>query len=269
MMLVGAMGLVSQLQVTAYVERRERGRSPVAHEAAEEQPPRHNAFGLVSGNPYLLFIGIMLMLFYLVDATGEYILGSIITDRATELVASGRSGGLAVEELIGTFYSRYFALINLASLLLQLFLVSRLVKYLGVGTSICILPALSVLAYGLIAFVPNLWLTLGAKVGEKSTDYSLNNTVRNMLFLPCTREEKYSAKQVIDSLFVRLGDVGSAALVFIGTTMLGLTSTGFAQVNILLAGAGLTVALLVGRIYSRLTSHPIKARAPSERPAWS
>ena len=40
-----------------------------------------------------------------------------------------------------------------------------------------------------------------------------------MLFLPCTYEEKFSAKQAIDSFFVRMGDVLSAVLVFVGTTM--------------------------------------------------
>jgi len=73
---------------------------------------------------------------------------------------------------------------------------------------------------------------LSAKVAENSVDYSLNNTVRNMLFLPCTREQKYSAKQVIDSFFVRLGDVFSAILVFVGTTWLTLGPRGFTIANI-------------------------------------
>ena len=68
-----------------------------------------------------------------------------------------------------------------------------------------------------------------------------------MLFLPCTREEKYSAKQVIDSLFVRLGDVTSALVVFVGTTIAGLSAFGFARLNILLAVTGLMLAVLVGR----------------------
>jgi ATP:ADP antiporter, AAA family len=260
MMLVGAVGLVLQLQITAYIDRRERGReanrSAKEPGAAHEEPAAsgHSAFALVFGNRYLLFIGIMLMLFYCVDATGEYILGSIVTDRATETVQSGRAGGLAVEQLIGQFYSRYFGLINITSLLLQLFLVSRIVKYLGVGRAIAIQPALSVLAYTVIGFLPVLGFVLASKVSEKATDYSLNNTVRNMLFLPCTREEKYSAKQVIDSLFVRLGDVSSAALVFIGTTIAGLGATGFARVNIMIALAGLATAALVGRGYQGLTT---------------
>jgi ATP:ADP antiporter, AAA family len=256
LLLVGAVVLVLQLGITAAVDRRERGRAAAERPAAraEEEPPSgHNAFALVFRNPYLLFIGLMLMVFYCVDATGEYILGSVVKAHATEAVASGHSGGLSVEAIIGLFYSRYFGLVNAGSLLLQLFIVSRAVKYFGVSTSVRIQPALSVLTYMVIAFVPSLWFILGAKVSEKATDYSLNNTVRNMLFLPCTREEKYSAKQAIDSLFVRMGDVSSAALVFIGTTVVGLGATGFATINILLAATGLCLAVLVGRRYRGLT----------------
>ncbi len=259
LMLVGAVGLLLQLQLTAYVDRREarRRRLQPAVKLESDQPlASHNAYALVFNNRYLLLIGVMLLVFYLVDATGEYILGSIVKERATEMVGAGQSDGLTVEALIARFYSRYFGLINVASLLIQLFLVSRLVKYLGVGTSVCILPALSMLSYSTMAFVPNLSFTLAGKVSEKSTDYSLNSTVRNMLFLPCTREEKYSAKQVIDSLFVRFGDVASASLVFVGTTVLGLTATGFATVNIALATVGLLVAFVVGRLYTRLSVGP-------------
>ena len=67
---------------------------------------------------------------------------------------------------------------------------------------------------------------------EKS---SLTLSVRNVLFLPLTREEKYNAKQAIDTFFVRLGDVLSAGLVFAGTTWLGLGMVGFAGVSLLLS----------------------------------
>ena len=52
-----------------------------------------------------------------------------------------------------------------------------------------------------------------------------------MLFLPCTYEQKFSAKQAIDSFFVRMGDVLSAALVFFGTNVIQLQPRQFAAVN--------------------------------------
>ena len=273
LLLVGALLLAAQLQVTNYIDRRASSQDgapkPPAKEAKAEEPAKPtNAFALVFRTPYLLLIAMMLLFNSTVDATGEYILGSIVSDAAQARVASGHAGGMTVEGVIASFYSLYFALINTTSLLLQLFVVSRIVKYLGVSNAVRILPALSFAAYNVLAFAPGLWMVLGAKVSEKGTDYSLSNTVRNMLFLPCSREEKYSAKQAIDSFFFRMGDVVSAALVFVGTT-LGLTASGFAKVNVLLAAAFLAFAVFVGRAYVGRTSapRPVVGGLPLPRPA--
>jgi AAA family ATP:ADP antiporter len=94
------------------------------------------------------------------------------------------------------------------------------------------------------------------KVLENSTDYSLNNTVRNMLFLPCSYEEKFSAKQAIDSFFVRMGDVLSALLVFTGTNVLQLQPQGFALLNGVLVIAWLLLAWRVGARYDAMTRRP-------------
>ena len=89
------------------------------------------------------------------------------------------------------------------------------------------------------------------KIAENATDYSIQNTVRNVLFLPTSRDEKYKAKQAIDSFFWRAGDVLSAALVFVGITMLELGTSGFARANLVLASVWLILALAVGREYAR------------------
>jgi AAA family ATP:ADP antiporter len=168
-------------------------------------------------------------------------------------VAAGQTGGLTEGEIIGDFYSKYFTAVNVLGLLLQLFVVSRVVKHIGVGWAVMILPALSLGAYGIIAIYPALMAVLGAKVAENSTDYSLNNTVRNMLFLPCTYEQKFSAKQAIDSFFVRMGDVLSALVVFVGTA-LALSSRGFAAVNAALVLIWLVLAWRIGREYEQLAA---------------
>jgi AAA family ATP:ADP antiporter len=84
-----------------------------------------------------------------------------------------------------------------------------------------------------------------------------------MLFLPCTYEEKFSAKQAIDSFFVRIGDVLSALLVFVGTTMLALHPRGFAVVNVLIVAVWLVLAWQVGKLYQQRTEAPKPAQAPA------
>jgi AAA family ATP:ADP antiporter len=107
--------------------------------------------------------------------------------------------------------------------------------------------------YAFMAFLPILAAIRWAKVAENATDYSLNNTARNVLFLPTTREQKYAAKQAIDSFFKVAGDVLSGLLVFVGG-MLAFAPRHFAMVNLALAGGWLVMALWVGRRYQRLAA---------------
>jgi AAA family ATP:ADP antiporter len=263
LLLVGAGLLVAQAALTNYVDTRETARAETQSvevgttpDAEEKQPASVGAFGMVFGTPYLLLLGFMLLCLNLVNTTGEYILGSVIEDVARESVAAGtaRAGGLTVEEFIGQFYSQFFSVVNVVSLLIQLFLVSRIIKYVGVRFGVMALPCIAMGAYNVLAFFPVLAAVRWAKTAENATDYSLNNTVRNMLFLPCTREQKYGAKQVIDSFFVRIGDVLSAALVFVGTTYFALGGSGFAVVNIVIVSVWLVLAFIIGREYKQLTA---------------
>ncbi len=218
------------------------------------EPPQEggSAFGLVFRHRYLLLIGIMMMLLNWVNTTGEYILGSVVEDVANGAVAAGTSGGLGVEEYIGRFYSDFFLVVNALGLFLQLFVVSRVLKYLGVRAALVILPILVLGAYALLAFYPVLAFVRWAKTAENATDYSLQNTVRNVLFLPTTREQKYKAKQAIDSFFHRAGDVLSAGVVFAGTTWLAMSAKHFALFNLVLAAVWLVVVLAIGARYRKL-----------------
>ena len=256
LMLLGAAILLGQLWLTNYINGREsRRRPPAAAKASAKvaaKPSGSNAFAMVFRTRYLLLMALMLMLVNWVNTTGEYILGSIVKDTAVSLVAQGQSGGLTEEQLIGDFYSKYFSIVNVLGLVLQLFVVSRVVKHLGMTWAVMILPVISLLTYNILVFLPTLWFVLAGKVAENSTDYSLNNTVRNMLFLPCTYEQKFSAKQAIDSFFVRMGDVLSALLVFAGTSVWVLQPRGFAAINALLVVIWLGLAWRVGRYYKQL-----------------
>jgi ATP:ADP antiporter, AAA family len=254
LMLVGAAVLGLELLLTNYIDRTERARRPAAAPVKKvKAAPAQNAFAMVFKTRYLLLMAFMILFINWINATGEYILGSIVKEHAHAMVAAGTAPGLSEGQIIGDFYAKYFSLANVIGLLLQLFVVSRVIRHRGVAVAVMILPAISFGVYNILIFVPFLTAALAAKVVENSTDYSLNNTVRNMLFLPCTYEQKFAAKQAIDSFFVRMGDVLSAGLVFAGTTFVGLSSRGFAGVNAGLAVATLILAWRVGRYYNKLT----------------
>jgi AAA family ATP:ADP antiporter len=212
---------------------------------------RRGTFRLVFGSRYLLLIALLMLVVNWVNTTGEYILGRTVADAAVAAVNSGTAGGLGVPEYIGRFYSEFFLVVNVVGLVLQLFVVSRVLKYFGVKVAVLVLPLIALTGYTILAFAPILALVRAVKIAENATDYSIQNTVRNVLFLPTSRDEKYKAKQAIDSFFWRAGDVMSAALVYVGVTMLGMGTTGFARVNLVLAGIWVMLALAVGREYAR------------------
>ena len=263
LMLVGGAILLGQLALTNYINGRRAHRAavqpaatstPAAAAAAPPKPTGANAFALVFRTRYLLLMALMLMMLNWVNSTGEFILGRIVTDAAQRMIADGTAAGLTQGQIIGDFYSKYFTMVNGLGLLMQLFVVSRVVKRFGIPVAVMILPVLSLTAYNVMLFIPLMWAVLSAKVAENATDYSLNNTVRQMLFLPCTPEEKYSAKQAIDSFFFRAGDVLSAVTVFFGSAIVPLGTTGFAAVNVVLAVAWVVLAWQIGRTYRELTA---------------
>ena len=133
-------------------------------------------------------------------------------------------------------------------------------KYAGVHRALLVLPFISLAANGAMAFLPMLAVVRWAKASENSTEYSLNNTVKAILFLPTTREQKYKAKQVSDAFFHRAGDMFSAGTVLVGTAVLGLSTVGFAIFNLVLVLVWLTFAVRVGREYNAL----VKSGKPPE-----
>ena len=256
LLLVSAGVLLASLLLTNLIDSRERKPSigPRAGSEAEAPLGRNGAFQLVLKNRYLLLITLLMLFLNWVNTTGEYILGRTVKEAAAALLAADPDLAPNEETFIGHFYADFFTVVNIAGLLLQLFVVSRVLKYLGVRTAIFILPLIALGGYLVAAFYPLLAMVRWVKTAENATDYSLQNTVRQVLFLPTTREQKYKAKQAIDTFFVRSGDVLSAALVFAGTTLFALSTAQFAMINILLVCVWLLLAFMVGREHRRLVS---------------
>jgi AAA family ATP:ADP antiporter len=272
LMLLSAALLMLSLALTFVVAgTRSRAAQVGAPQAAvvEDEPlSGRSGFALVLANRYLLLIALMMIVTNLVNTTGEYVLGSRVTaDRQAAVPEVLRDAAMSddqylmavaardqqVGEAIGAFYADFFSIVNITGLLAQLFLVARLVGWIGVHRALLVLPLLATGGYVLMALFPVLGMARWAKTAENATDYSLQNTVRNMLFLPTTRDEKYQAKQAIDSFFVRMGDVMAALLVLAGTTLVHLTPAKFAVVNVGLGLVWVVLAVAIGRRYQALT----------------
>ncbi len=242
-----AMLLLAHLGLYGLVMRREaRARGSVVDRGI----PGPGGFSLVLRSRYLMLIGALFILLNVVNTTGEYIVGRSVLAAADAAAAGNPS--LDKSAFIGSFYGSYFLWVNIAAVILQAFFVSRIVRFFGLPGVLLALPLVSLGAYGLIGVGVGFGVMRWAKTAENATDYSVMNTGRQMLWLPTSREEKYKAKQALDTFFVRAGDVVSAAIVFAGTQWLGLGVRGFARGNLALVVVWAAVAVLLLREHRAL-----------------
>jgi AAA family ATP:ADP antiporter len=236
-LLVASLGLAAL--ANRQFERRVGGAPPPVPLAAK------GGFALLAKDRYLQLIALLVVVLNLVNTTGEYVM-----DRALLAGVAGAPAATAALS-IALFKARYFQWVNLASVGLQLFAVSRVMRYLGMRAALLALPIVALGGYGLIALVPLLPIAFATKVAENSLDYSLQNTARQALFLPTSREAKYQAKAAIDTFLVRGGDVLSALVVWVGTR-LHADMRAFALLNTAFAGAWIAVAWRLGRRHVRI-----------------
>ncbi len=234
-------------------DRAEAKGAPAAAASPDESRVRgRSGFALVFGDRYLLLIAGLMLISNLVNTNGEYILSKTVVSLFAKTHGAAALGGIDEKKVIGEFYGNFFTVVNIAAALIQALLVSRIIRWFGVRGALLVLPLAGLIGYGAIVFVPILAFIRSAKIAENSVDYSLQNTTRNALYLPTSREAKYKAKQANDTFFVRFGDVLSAGMVFAGTVWLGFAPKQFAVVNIVLIVVWLAVALALGRHFHRL-----------------
>jgi ATP:ADP antiporter, AAA family len=250
MMLVAAGGLAVCIGISRLINKRETLRPAGQKDAKAEQAlSKEGGFKLILSSRYLLLIAILVFVLNTVNTTGEFILGKVVV--ADALAQTG--GGPAMGAAIGRFYGDFFGWVNLLGFLFQLFLVSRIFKYIGVRGTLFILPCIALGSYSLLVAIPILSVIRVAKILENSTDYSINNTARRALFLPTSREAKYKAQAVMETLVWRAGDMMQAAIVFVGAELLGFGVRQFGVINVVLVFLWLVVVVLIYREHKKLT----------------
>ena len=213
---------------------------------AEEPLAKTGAWELIARDRYLMLIAALMVLLNVVNSSGEYLLAKFVEQAA---IASS-SDTAAQQVMIAQFYGNFDSIFSTVGMLLQVFAVSRIFRYVGVRGALFILPCIALVGYSFILFLPLLAVIRWAKIAENGTDYSIQNTTRQALFLPTSREAKYKAKAAIDTFFQRGGDVLSAGIVGAATQM-AIQVKWIAAVNTLLVLIWLVTVYKIGREYDR------------------
>jgi AAA family ATP:ADP antiporter len=244
-LLLSGAAILIVCALLARVANRMTTKRDVREAAVADKPlGGEGAFALIRQDRYLMLIAALTVLLNVVNTSGEYLFGRFVVEQADLVHGTGADAAAARQQFIGETYSRLFSAVNLLGFLLQMFVVSRLFKYLGVGKSLFMHPVVAMTGYLLMMRAPSVQLMAGLKVLDNSIDYSLGNTTKQALWLPTSREAKYKAKQAVDSFFMRAGDVVQAGIVFTAER-LAAGIPALASVNVVLAGAWLGVAAML------------------------
>jgi AAA family ATP:ADP antiporter len=256
LMLIGAGILLVALALTLTVNRHETRRHHALQPetAAINDAPigKEGGFQLIFRDRYLFWIAILTVLLNIVNTTGGYLLDRLVSAEAIARVGDGAALEASRKQFITAYSGSIIATVNLVGFLLQLFVTSRVMKFFGVRGGLFVLPLLALVNYSIIAVAPILAIVRIGKILENATDYSIQNTVRQALWLPTSRAAKYKAKAAVDTFFMRTGDVLSAGFVRLGASI-GATAPAFAWLNVMLTMAWLGVSGQIAREHRKKT----------------
>jgi AAA family ATP:ADP antiporter len=144
------------------------------------------------------------------------------------------------------FFAQIDLAVNVITLIVQLFFTGRIVGWLGVGATLAILPALTLLGFGALAALPAVSTLVVFQVLRRSSDYAIARPTREVLYTVLPREDRYKAKSFIDTVVYRGGDqIGAWTYALVAMT--GFGSALMAAVAIALAALWLVNGLWLGR----------------------
>ena len=260
LLLAALVPLAASILLTRTVDSSQVGQSkkePPAEDGTPVASKPRGGLSMIATSRFLLAAAAITMLMNWVNTNGENLLFKVVLEFVqSEVADKGLTDPSAIEAFrvdgVAAFYGNFFTWVNAVALVLQALVASRLLKYGGFGVILLMLPVIALLSYAAMAIVPVLIVIKMMKVAENSTDYSINNTARNVLWLPTTREMKFKCKPAIDTVFVRMGDALATATVWFGTTVIILSDQDYFALNVALVLVWLVLAVVLIREHRKL-----------------
>lgn len=135
---------------------------------------------------------------------------------------------------------------NILTVGAQISLTGRLLKWLGVGVTLALLPVISLIGFVAVGCVPTLGLLALFQTLRLASNFALSRPAREVLFTVLRREDKHKAKSFIDTFVYRAGDqIG--AWTYSALSWMGLGLTGISWVAAPLAAGWCVLSVSLGR----------------------
>jgi AAA family ATP:ADP antiporter len=144
------------------------------------------------------------------------------------------------------FLARIDLVVNVLTILFEVYLTARIIKWFGVAATLAIVPVAVAGGFLALGVWPTLWTLVVVQVAYRAGRYGLAKPAREVLFTVVSREEKYKSKAFIDAAVYRGGDLVSG-WIYAGLAFIGLTVGPIALVAVPAAVLWSVVAVQVGR----------------------
>ncbi|RBP51606.1 NTP/NDP exchange transporter [Arenicella xantha] len=215
------------------------------------------AFVLIARSPYLLGICAFIIL-YAVSITFVEIQQATLVEKTFD----------DPTERTRLFSTVDFS-VNVLALIFQLVLTSHMIRWVGFRATLMLVPVGITIGFGLMASMPVLAVMIGVEIFRRSGDYAIMKPTREMLFSVVSREEKYKAKNFIDTTILRGGNAASA-WAFTGIRFAGIAGAGIAGISLGLGLAWCAIAYWLGGQFEKrktLNQRPNSTRASANAAA--
>jgi AAA family ATP:ADP antiporter len=191
-----------------------------------------DGFVLLFKSRYLLMIALFLLLMTWISTVIYFQLGDLISKEFASRAARTQA------------YATIDLATNSIAVLIQLFGTGRIIKRFGVTTGLLLNPVIMVLAFLAVAFSPVLLVLGSMQVVRRFAEYAIAKPSRDMLFTVVDQQSKYKAKNVIETVVYRFGDVTSS---WVSAAVLPFGVAGLAVFGMIIAVCWFPIAWILGR----------------------
>jgi ATP:ADP antiporter, AAA family len=204
-------------------------------------------FRLVARSPYLAaIVGIM----------ASYEIASQIMDYQFKLASETISGVTNTQ----AFMAQVYFIANMLAVIVQLFLVSLIMRKFGVITALLVLPVALIASSAAFVAVPTLFVASFMVISDNGLNYSVQQTARESLYSVTTPEEKYKAR-AFTSMFVQRLAKGAAIFVLLALGALAIPARYLGALTIAVVLAMVWCAIYAGRRFAQKSEEPEKRAA--------
>jgi AAA family ATP:ADP antiporter len=143
------------------------------------------------------------------------------------------------------FYARIDLLVSALTIIFQIYLTARIIKWLGVGLTLAIVPVTMALGFLALGLYPTLAVLVVIQVIYRAGRYGLTKPAREILWTVLSREAKYKSKPFLDAAVYRGGDLVSG-WIYTGLAAFGLSIGAIAITAAPIAGLWALLAIKLG-----------------------